>query len=221
MTNHEKGKNMELDELKKSWGELNKHLEKKELIDKEAVSQLIARYQQNTRHSINKLAQFNKTSVILGGSFILLLIIGCFFILPRFELSAHALCSCYINGVFFSVTLIGGMWWDLKTYRWVKQTKVEEMPVVTVIERINRFRIWMNYEIVALIIWFLPLMGIIYYTFGIYEEPLVAQIILLGGSVVLSAIIVDFIYIKFIRRSLQKIKKNLEELQELEKERLN
>ena len=45
------------------------------------------------------------------------------------------------------------MWWDWKTYRWNKNTHIEEMSVAEVSRRMTTFRQWTKYEVMGISIW--------------------------------------------------------------------
>lgn len=208
---------MELNELKKSWNKLNEHLEQTQLVDEKALSLLITQYTTQTKGHLNKIAGLGKVSVLLGGGFIVLLLVLCI-VLPYSNLPREIMERIVANGIFFGITLIGGLLWDLKTYYWIRNTRIEEMPVVKVITRINRFRSWMKYEIIALSIWLIPLMFLTYYTFELYNLPFAAQAVAIGIWIITFPLIIYYIYKKQIYDNLQEIKKNLDELKELKKD---
>lgn len=206
---------MELDELKKSWNKLNEHLEQKDLIDEQDLQTLIARHKQNTNGKINKIAGLGKLSVGIAGVFLLFMLACFIFIIPSLNLSAQTIERIYFIGGFFTLLLIAGGSWDLTTYLWLKHTDIETLSVVKVIERINRFRQWTKYEVIALIIVFISLTGIIYYIQEIYEKPLLAQTIYFVFCLLIIGSVIYIIYKKLVFKNLRDIRRNLEELQEL------
>lgn len=206
---------MELDELRKSWNKLNEQLERKSLVNEQAISELIAKYERKADGKINEIAGWGKFSAIIGCGGFLLIIICCFFITPLLDISEEAIGHFHSYGIFFSVILLVGGWWDTRTYLWLKRTRIEELPVVKVIERINKFRQWIKYEIIALIIILILLVGLIYCTNELYQKSAMTQFIFLAFCIVILGIIIHFLYKKLIFDNLQDIRKNLDELREL------
>ena len=45
------------------------------------------------------------------------------------------------------------MWWDWKTYRWNKDTRIDEMGLPEVSRRMTTFRQWTKYEVMGISIW--------------------------------------------------------------------
>lgn len=142
---------MELDELKKSWNALDQHLQKDRLVDEDKLSELISTYKSNAGKSIRRLAGWQRLSVSIGIAAILI-VVALWCILPRF-ISGNLKDESCILCLFFAVTIILGIFWDLKTYQWVRDTKVDEMPIVQVALRMNKFRSWMKYEVIAISVW--------------------------------------------------------------------
>lgn len=208
---------MELDELKNSWNKLNEHLEKKDLIDERALENLIAQHKHDAGGKINKIAGLGKISVAIAVVGLLVMLIG-FIVIPTLELPAEATKRIGSIGLFFCVILVLGGSWDLITYLWIKRTDIETLSVIKVIERINRFRQWVKYEVVALVVIFLTLIGIEYCMNEIYEKSPGSQIIFFVSSLFIIGIVTYVIYKKMLFDNLHDIRKNLEELQELEKD---
>lgn len=207
---------MELDELKKSWNVLNKHLEEKNIIDEEALTKLIVQRTHQTKGGINRITNLEKLSILCGIVLTLLGIISCF-ILPKHITTSEGWTKAIYAGVFTIVTLFFGMWWDVRTYLWLKNTDIEDMPTVTVIKRINKFRSWIKYEIIAFVIWLILFLGLFYWIEKLYLLPNIVQIILFVFWIVIIVGTAYFIYKKLIYDRIKDIKKNLDELDELKK----
>lgn len=206
---------MELDELKKSWNKLNEHLEHKDLIDKQELEKLILRHKQTTRGRIDAMAGWGKLSVIIAGAGILVLIISCLFVIPVMGLAEKTLNRVYVACIFLALVLLLGGWWDLKSYYWLKKTDLESLPVMKVVERINRFRLWIKYEISGITIVLVLLTGIIYYLYDLYEKTFFIQTIFFLFCILMISFVTYLLYKKVIFDNLHDIKKNLNELQEL------
>ena len=54
---------------------------------------------------------------------------------------------------FIAISILIGMWWDWKTYRWNKDTRIDEMGVAEVSRRMTTFRQWTRYEVMGISIW--------------------------------------------------------------------
>ena len=206
---------MELDELKKSWNKLNEHLEHKDLIDKQELEKLILRHKQTTRGRIDVMAGWGKLSVIIAGVGILVLIISCLFVIPAIGLSERTENRIYVACVFLALVLLLGGWWDLKSYYWLKKTDLESLPVIKVVERINRFRLWIKYEISGITVVLVLLTGIIYYLYDLYERTFFIQTIFFLFCILVISFVTYLLYKKVIFDNLHDIKRNLNELQEL------
>lgn len=206
---------MELDDFKKSWSALDKQLQKENIVDEEQIAKLIAKYQLGAKKGINRINCWQRFSVLLGVVAIMVLI-GILIIAPSVLLDIMVQPKSVVMAVFIGLTFVFGMWWDIKTYRWSCATKVAEMPVVTVIERINTFRQWIKYEVIAITIWSITFVGLYYWLAECYTLPILAQIVMIILFAFLISVVLYFIYKKMIYKNLDKIKKNLDELKELE-----
>lgn len=207
---------MELEELKKSWNLLNKRLEERTIIDEEALNRLIAQRTHQTKGGISRIRNLEKLSVLCGIILILLGLISCF-ILPKHITTVEGWGKAFCAGSFMVITLVFGMWWDIRTYLWLKNTNIEDMPTITVIERINRFRSWIKYEITALVIWVITFLTLFYWIGKLYLLPNIVQVLLFIVWIIIIVGIVYLIYKKLIFDRIKDIKKNLDELDELKK----
>ena len=201
---------MELDDLKKSWSVLDKQLQKENIIDEDQVSKLIAKYQAGAKKNMNSITDFQKTSLIAGGAIAVGAIIATSIIngvtvgLKEIVLASYVL-----------IAIVFGLLWDIKTYRWIRNINIEEMPTVKVIERINTFRKLMQYEAIAAGIWIVIFLALFYWVQGFYTYPVAKQLAFLFMMLFIMAGVIYFLYSK-IGRHIDDVKKNMEELKELE-----
>lgn len=205
---------MELDELKKSWNVLDTRLQKEPITNEKQIKELIASYQANTRHSLRQLVILQRVSLGTGTAALGILLL-LWLLLPAFGFDEPLQDKVAIFLGFITVTLLGGMWWDWKTYIWNKHTRVDEMSVAEVSRRITTLRSWTRYEVWAVIAWIVAFTVLFYWVMDYYTMPLVAQIVLLCSCIAGDAIIIDFIYRKFVYKHLDTIKKNIEELKDI------
>ena len=123
---------MELDELKKSWNALDEHLKDKKLVKDEEISQLINHATKN----INEMSRLNKRLRIISLTIIALLLF-----------------TFIYDGVFpdiyyqiILIALVPALGWDLFSSRYLSNTSIDELPLVTVISRFNRIHRWVIRE---------------------------------------------------------------------------
>lgn len=143
---------MELDELKKSWNALNEQLQKEPIADEQQITELIAGYKANTRKSLGRLVVIQRFSIGMGavGLAVLLLI---WLLLPTFGFNEQLQGKIVALLGFIAISILIGMWWDWKTYRWNKDTRIDEMGVAEVSRRMTTFRQWTRYEVMGISIW--------------------------------------------------------------------
>ncbi|WP_321332473.1 hypothetical protein [uncultured Bacteroides sp.] len=205
---------MELDDLKKSWNALDEQLQKDELIDEDKLTQLIIKYKNGARNSIGRITSWQKFSIGAGiVTIAVILLLWC--VLPSFISDANIQKRSTILCLFLGITLIAGIGWDLKTYRWIRDTKVDEMPVIIVAERMNRFRRWMKYEIIAISLWTVAFTALYYWMTELYKHSTESQLIIISSLVLIDVVIICFIYKKLIYNHLNEVNKNTNELKEL------
>lgn len=208
---------MELFDLKNSWNALDKQLQQRGVVDEARISELIRKHQSSVSRNMLRITNWFKLSVGIGVIALLVFAVT-LFIAPLWHADAAMQQRMNILAIFIGISIILGMCWDFKVYRFSKSTKVDEMPVTHVIERVNRFRMWIKYEVVALTVWALSFLGIYYWVQGFYEYPPLAQLLMIGGAIILIATIIYFTYKTFISKRIKEVRKNLKELEELEEE---
>lgn len=205
---------MELDELKKSWNTWNEKLPQEPLTSKEQITELLANYKKKSGKSLRDLIGFQRISLYIGGLTILVcIVIGCIISMkiPNDELRNRIL----VMLAFMAATLLGGVWWDHKTYRWTRDTRVDEMSVTEVSRRIVKLRLWTRCEIWVLGIWAILFALVYNWTIGIFENDLPAILSVIGIQLAISAVLIYFVYKRFMYKHLDNIKQNIEELEDI------
>nr|WP_302829091.1 hypothetical protein [uncultured Bacteroides sp.] len=206
---------MELDELKKSWNILDAQLQKEPIADEERIKELIAGYKANTRLSMGRILNFQRFSLIIGVVVILLAITAAIIFLPNIVENEKWVSKLYIICGFMAVSIIGGFWWDWKTYQWNKKTEIDKMSVAEVSRRMAIFRSWTRNEVWAAAIWAVLFTTLFYWVMDYYLLPAMAQIIMISVLTIFDILIIYFIYKKMIYKHLDSINKNIEELKDI------
>ena len=190
---------MELDELKKSWNALDEHLKDKEFLNEEGICRLTS----HTRKSINSLARLNMKLILISLPLLAIISIGLFesdhFDLPYLILIIIALPALV---------------WDIFTARYLRATKVDEMALVEVIERINKVKRWIIREQIIGIILSLFFTIFSFIHWQVWNRGVLAIIIFIilwSGCIAL----IRWIYQSKLMKRIKEIKKNLDELEEL------
>lgn len=207
---------MELDELKKSWNALDRQLQKEPIANEKQIAKLIARYKANTRKGIGKLIGVQRFSIGIGVAFISLLLT--IWLLPLFfqdNTYWQQQFNILILILFFGASILTGLFWDYKCYRWLTDTRIEEMPIVTISQRMTRFRQWARYEVIAISIWTVLFNTLYYWVMGFHKSGWQLQIIVITLFAILDAATIYLMYKKLIYKHLNDIKKNIEELKDV------
>lgn len=157
------------------------------------------------------LQRFSLGTGAVGLAVILLV----WFLLPAFGFNEHLQNKIILFLIFITVTILGGMWWDWKTYLWNKNTHIDEMSVAEVSRRMTKFRNWTRYEIWAVAVWTVIFTILFFWIMDYYTLPLMVQAVLLGCYIILDALLIYFIYKKVVYKHLDSIKKNIEELKDI------
>lgn len=205
---------MELDELKKSWNVLDSKLQKEPVADEEQIKQLITTHKANTRKSQGCIFGLQRLSIVIGALGLIILFIA-WMMLPAFAPDEQQQCKFSVLFGFIAVSIIGGMWWDWKTYRWNKATLIDEMSVAQVSRRMNTLRQWTKYEVVAISIWIVLFNILNYWVMNYYRASAGAQALLIALFVIFDVLIIYLLYKKVVYKHLDNIKKNIEELKDI------
>lgn len=184
---------MELDELKKSWNALNEQLQKEPIADEQQITELIAGYKANTRKSLGRLVVIQRFSIGMGavGLAVLLLI---WLLLPTFGFNEQLQGKIVALLGFIAISILIGMWWDWKTYRWNKDTRIDEMGVAEVSRRMTTFRQWTRYEVMGISIWIILFNILNYWVMEYHLAPASVQALLITLFVVFDALIIYILY---------------------------
>lgn len=205
---------MELDELKKSWNALDEQLQKKKVADEKQIEKLIAGYKEKTLRSMGRLAIIQRFSIGMG-ALALFIILLAWLSLPALGVNDHTQSKMTVFLLFLTASILSGMWWDRKTYRWNKATHVDEMSVAEVSRRTTVFRQWIQYEVVAISVWIVLFNALSYWMMGYHLKPIGRQMLLIAFLAAINAAIIYFLYKKLIYKHLNNIRKNIEELKDV------
>lgn len=205
---------MELDELKKSWNALDEQLKKEPIADEKQIAGMIAEYKANARKSIGRLTGWQRFSVGIGVVGLALLLVV--WLVPSiFQISEDWQPKINTLVIFVGISILLGIWWDHKNYRWIKNTKIEEMPVAIVSKRMASFRRWTKYEIIAISVWVIVFNVLNYWMMGYYKASFGVQATLIAFFVLCDVAIIYLLYKKVAYKYLNDIKKNIEELEDI------
>lgn len=190
---------MELDELKQSWQALDQHLKDKEMIKSDEIHRLISR----ANKKLHTLTRFSQRIILVALPIIALLVNGLFI--------CENDCTPYL---IIAIALVPALAWDLFTAYYLSQIKIEERPLIEVIKRVNTYQRWLIRERLISILY---LLGIATFTFINWEiwsyGPLaISAFTLLWGS---GLTLVLWLYQNKFFKQIQRIKKNLSELNDL------
>lgn len=205
---------MELDELKKSWNALNEQLQKEPIADEKQITELIAGYKANTRKSLGRLVVIQRFSIGIG-TICLATLLLIWLLLPTFGFNEQLQEKIVPFLGFIAISILAGMWWDWKTYRWNKNTHIEEMSVAEVSRRMTTFRQWTKYEVMGISIWIILFNILNYWVMEYHLMSVDVQAILITLFVVFDTLIIYILYKKVIYKHLDNIKKNIEELKDI------
>ncbi len=205
---------MELDELKKSWNTLNEQLDKNLMPDDKQISTLITQYKTNADKSLRRLTGWQRLSIGIGFVVLTVLLVVC--LLPSiFHIGEAYLFKINILTLFFAISILVGVFWDYRTYRSVKTIHIDEMPVAEVSRRMNAFRQMMKVEVIAISVWVILFNILNYWAMEYYNESVRTQIFLILFFILCDVIIIYFLYKKIAYKHLNKIKKNIEDLEDI------
>ncbi len=190
---------MELDDLKKTWNLIDEQLKDKELIREEDINRLITK----AGSGIHDLGRFITRSLVISGIIIAYFIITSIFADQR--------------DWFFTLLLIvafPAIGWDVFTTRYLRNTRVDTLPLVDVITRINRYYRWMIWEGFVGIAFVLGVATFYFIDKGIWLfAPSMILLFFFVWALVL--LLLYWVYQKKIMRRIREIRKNLNELKEL------
>ena len=182
---------MELDELKKSWNALDEQLKKEPIADEKQIAGMIAEYKANARKSIGRLTGWQRFSIGIGVVGLALLLV--IWLLPSiFQITEEWQPKINTLVIFVGISILIGIWWDHKNYRWIRNTRIDEMPVWVIIFNVLN-----------------------YWVMGYYKASFGVQATLIAFFVLCDVAIIYLLYKKVAYKHLNDIKKNIEELEDI------
>ena len=195
---------MDLDELKKSWDTIDDHLKNKQLVNDESISKLI-NYASN---NINTMSRFNYRLRLIS----LCILIGSLFVFAIFHIIPN------IFYIIIYLAAVPALTWDIYCSRYLSKTKIDELPITTVINRFNRMHRLMIYERFIGIIFVMFLTIVFFIVKQIWSEnALLISFFVIDWTICL--LVALWVYRKNFS-NLREIKKNLSELKELKEKEL-
>lgn len=202
---------MELDELKKTWNRLDERLKQEPVTDSRQIEALIASYKSKAGHGVQRLARNQRLSMWLGGlAGIVLLVGGGLF--SFLQLEGPLKLKMPVLLLFLTLSIAGGVWWDRKTYHWLRRLKVDEMSPLEVSRHIVTLYSWTRAEVVAVALWSILFALVDYWVMDFYRLPLTGQLVYFVLVMLFMALVVGVAYWRLVYRYLDDIKKNIEEL---------
>ncbi|WP_291529545.1 hypothetical protein [Bacteroides sp. UBA939] len=205
---------MELDELKKSWNALDEQLKKEQIADEKQIAEMIAGYKANARKSLRRLTGWQRFSISIGVVGLVLLL--SIWLLPSvFQINEEWQPKINILMIFLGISILAGIWWDHRNYRWMKNTRIDEMPVAVVSQRTATLRQWTKYEVIAISAWVIIFNILNYWIMGYYKASFGIQAILITFFVLFDVAVIYILYKKVAYRYLNDIKKNIEEIEDI------
>ena len=190
---------MELDDFKQSWNALDEHLKGRTLVKDEEISRLIA----HADKSISAMARLNWGILLISVPLIGFLLV--------IQFLSHSLST---PSPLILIPLIPALFWDVFTAYYLQRTKIDEMPLIDVIRRINNCQRWLIRERIVSILFILGIatFSFIHWEIWKYGTLVITTFILIcSGLTVFTFLIYQY---KFMKQ-IQLIKKNLDELKSL------
>jgi hypothetical protein len=204
---------MELDDLKKTWTALDDKLKDKDVVDINTVSHLIAEYQSKASKGIKAIEKLNKWSLLSG--IVLVAVLAAAYVIAVVH---HVFDNdrLAIAGGVFAVLLLIAFCWDYHTYRLARNMNVFTMPILTVIERVNKFKQCAKRELQAVCVVIPLLAALFYWAYRIYEVAFYIQLLYVLFSIAVTVVVAEVLYYKVLYKYIDDLKKNLEDLQDLQ-----
>lgn len=203
--------NMDLDHLKKSWNTLDEQLQKQDVVDEKQIEELIEKYQSGVKKGLAKLSELQIISLAIGVVCAIILIIVLVVATKFFTSLSFSVKEIVMTG-YIVLSCVGGFLWDWQTYRFSRNIKVDEMPIVEVIRCVYKYKKIIKYELVAVCLWTLIFTSLYYWVNDYYSKPLTVQIAFLLGSLILFGTAMYFLYTKVLYKRLNDIEENLNKL---------
>ena len=200
---------MELDDFKKTWGELDNQLQKAPLAGDEQISRIVSECSGETRRSLDRIKEFMRWSLWGAGTFLLLLILFSIYLRPTAENQQG---KFYLFWGFLFASFLVAFAWDIYTYRLVRGIRVDTMSVAEVSRRIAYFHRRTNYEVIALSAWIVIYTFFCYWYRQLYEVSLLAQIFYFGVTLLIDALVINLLYRHKIYKPMRHAEENIRRL---------
>lgn len=205
---------MELEELKKSWNAFDKQISQASLTDEKQVERLIAAYKAKAGKNLDRIKKIQYVSIITGVA-LLVVLVGIWLCLPSSMPLRHMSGKLAILLGFIAISVLVGLWWDWKTYRWNKATRIDEMSVAEVSRRMVTFSRWTRNEVIAISVWVLIFNALDYWVMGYYLATAASQAVIVGAFLVVDAAIIYLFYKKLMFKNIRQIRKDMQDLKDL------
>lgn len=198
---------MELDELKKTWTAMDRHLQDKSVVDENRIAELIANHKKNIENGQQRLSLMLKISLCGGGvvlvGAVLLTVLG------------HLSTNFAVLLAFVIASIVGGLYWDWRTYHWMASARMDEMTVAEASRRMLDFRRRMACEVRIVAVWAVLWSALFYWSSGYYLFPVAKQLLLAALLLLADVLVIYFLYKHMVYQHLDNIKKNIEELKDI------
>lgn len=190
---------MDLDELKKSWNNIDEQLKEKELVKDESISQLVNYVSLHVKEMNRQSSLWRIIAIAMLTLFGIIMY--------------HQEGIPHIFYIIIYSAAVPAILWDMFESRYMAKTKIDEMPLTTVILRFNKVHRWMIREQILGVLFILCVATTDFCVQQVWNEG-IARILFFTAIWIACIGFAYYIFRKNFKR-LQKIRKNLAELQEL------
>lgn len=191
--------------MKKSWNILDEQLKDREIVAEDELLRVMNRKKSHVIDTLNRINRNNKY-ILLTTSLLLVAVV--------FTKTCYA---DFLNETLFWAIIAAippAVAWSIYSMCYLAKTRIDEMPLATVIERVNKYNYRLTIEHITGSVILLLFILISITSLGIWERNFTDQAIIL--FIWLSAVVFYFWFAnKYIFGRLKAIRKNLEELKEL------
>ena len=199
---------MELDDLKKTWSQMDEQLKEKPLADEEQITRIVEQCKGQAIRSLNSINGFQRWSLWGAGAVMLVIFGVALYHLP--DVPAEQLSKYYVLLGFIAFSFVAALVWDFYSYRLVRGIKVERMPVAEVARRMELFHRRTNKEVVGISCWLLLCTGMQYWYYNLFLWPAVAQICYVGAILLFDALLVYLLYKHLIYKPMRNVEKQID-----------
>ncbi len=195
---------MDLDELKKSWNQIDEQLKDKKLIEKENIRNLKEHVTTDRESMLKARAKERTIAAWILIPLAILLLIGC--ILQKVDGDDLT----YIIALIFAIPAFA---WDVYAKNYLSKIRIEDMPLKEVITRFNKYHRWTTIETFVGFAFFLVMVIFKFIQDRVWEYPLgIIAYAIIWAAAAYYPISISKKEFKRLRR----VRKNLAELKELD-----